>query len=218
MGTKLNLQISKRIIVDRLLSWHKTNYREYPFRRETDPYRILVSEIFLRQTRAAQVSRVYPIFIARYPKVSQLATTRNKSLYEIIKPLGIRSRVLDLLELAKQIEKEEHGAIPSSYAKIVKLPGVGRYIANSVLVRAYGKRLPLVDSNVNRVLSRVFQATNHMKNENAEDIFMDLTSYVSPVRLNYAVIDLAHSVCTYTNPRCPICPLSKLCLYAARVN
>ncbi len=205
---------SKKQLAARLFSWHKSNYGEYPFREETDPYRVLVSEILLRQTRAEQVSRVYPRFVEKYPDVKSLAKAKRRSLQQLIKPLGISSRVTDLLLLARRIEKEEHGEVPNNYAKLLGFPGVGRYIANSVLVKAYGKNLPLVDSNVNRVLCRVFQARTQIKDQDAERFFMRLVKYANPVRLNYAVIDLAHTVCTYRNPRCPSCPLSRSCLYA----
>jgi len=210
----LSRRFSKKQLTARLLSWHKSNYHEYPFREETDPYRVLVSEILLRQTRAEQVSPVYRRFVKKYPHVQALAKAERRSLQHLLNPLGIKSRVSDLLGLAKRIEKEECGEIPSSYGKLVKLPGVGRYIANSVLVKAYGEKLPLVDSNVNRVLSRLFQASSHINDENAERLFMSVAKYVDPVRLNYAVIDLAHTICTYATPRCPSCPLGRSCRYA----
>jgi A/G-specific adenine glycosylase len=152
--------------------------------------------------------------VKKYPHVQALAKAERRSLQHLLNPLGIKSRVSDLLGLAKRIEKEECGEIPSSYGKLVKLPGVGRYIANSVLVKAYGEKLPLVDSNVNRVLSRLFQASSHINDENAERLFMSVAKYVDPVRLNYAVIDLAHTICTYATPRCPSCPLGRSCRYA----
>ncbi len=210
----LSRLFTKKQLTARLLFWHKSNYHEYPFREETDPYRVLVSEILLRQTKAEQVSRVYPSFVKKYPGIKDLAKAKRGGLQHLIKPLGIRSRVSDLLALAKRIEKEEHGEIPNSYGKLVKLPGVGRYIANSVLVKGYGEQLPLVDSNVNRVLSRLFQASSHINDESAERFFMGLAKHANPVRLNYAIIDLAHTICIYATPRCSSCPLGRSCRYA----
>lgn len=201
-----------------LLSWHKANYRVYPFRGETDPYKILVAEMLLRQTRASQVSEVYKRFIKEYPRIGNLARAKPGKLKRLIEPLGLRSRVRNLLETAKSIESQYFGKIPDDSRVLMTFPGVGRYIANSVLVRAYGARLPLVDSNVNRVLARVFRASNRMTNREAENLFMTVSDCADPDPINYATIDLAHSVCTWKNPRCSVCPIGTSCAYASEVR
>lgn len=210
----MTYRASNRVLIKRLLSWHKTNYRDYPFRKESGAYRVLVSEILLRQTRAEQVSRVYVSFFEAFPRIEDLAKADHRTVAALVKPLGIKSRISDLIELAQHIEREEGCRIPDDYSKLTALRGVGKYVANSVLVKGYGKHLPLVDSNVNRVIARVLTGENRMKSEIAETAFMNLVRSSSPVELNYAVIDLAHAICTHRNPECMICPINSWCRYA----
>lgn len=205
------------IFVNRLSAWHNLSQHKYPFRNVRDPYRVLIAEMMLRQTTAAQVSRVYPRFVKKYPNIQVLAKADPRQVRALIKPLGLRSRCSNLLEMSKIIQACFEGEIPSSVEALVALPGVGEYIANSVLVRAYGQRLPLVDSNVNRVLSRIFTAKEKLAAKVAEAAFMNLSRYANPEKLNYAIIDLAHSICTYSKPRCPVCPIRRSCLYAKSV-
>jgi A/G-specific adenine glycosylase len=204
-----------RNLAARLQAWHEKNYRPYSFRNGKDPYKVLIAEILLRQTTARQVNSVYPRFVRMYPNVHALANANSNELRALIRPLGLRSRASNLLELAKIIEESCDGKIPNYLERLIPLPGVGEYVANSVLVRAHGQRRPLVDSNVRRVLGRVFSGLRKIESNSAEADFMKLARYVRPERLNYAIIDLAHSVCTYSKPRCRICPIRKQCQYAS---
>jgi A/G-specific adenine glycosylase len=160
------------------------------------------------------VSRVYASFFEAYPRIEDLAKADRRTVGALLKPLGIESRVSDLIGLAQHIEREEGCRIPDDYSKLTALQGVGKYIANSVLVKGYGKHLPLVDSNVNRVIARVLTGENRIRSEIAETVFMGLVRSSSPVELNYAVIDLAHAICTHRNPECMICPINSWCRYA----
>lgn len=155
-----------------------------------------------------------------YPRVNDLARANPRKLGCLLRPLGIRTRVFDLVETAKSVVSQCDGRIPDNYEMLVAFPGVGRYIANSVLVRAYGAHLPLVDSNVNRVLGRVFLASNRMSNKEAEDLFIDVSRYANSGALSYAIIDLAHSICVSRTAKCPICPVKNVCahLHAPRVK
>jgi A/G-specific adenine glycosylase len=220
LATSARSQIGSRekLTVSKLISWHKKNYCGYPFRNEEDPYRILVGEILLRQTRARQVSGVYPRLVREYPRIADLARADANRLRHQIKSLGMKSRVRDLLTIAKKVELDFGGEVPSDRKALVALPGVGDYIANSVLVRAFGKRYPLVDSNVARVLSRVFSGPHSNSKKHAEAVFMDLSRFSEPGALNYAIIDFAHSLCASTNPKCRICPLARSCSYFERTR
>jgi A/G-specific adenine glycosylase len=168
----------------------------------------------LRQTTAKQVENVYKDFVGVFQDAHELARADRKKLRAMLRSLGISSRVDNLMEISRRIESEHGGRVPRSYAQLTALPGVGPYVANSVLVRAYGQHHPLVDSNVNRVLARMFYAQNRTAQKPAEATFMRLSRTVKPERLNYAIIDLAHSVCTQRRPRCQVCPLRYPCLYA----
>jgi A/G-specific adenine glycosylase len=207
--------LHQKAVVSKLLAWHKWNFERYPFRNEKDPYKILISEIMLRQTTAQQVSKVYPQFVKKYPDFHALAEADAKELRILIKSLGLRSRASNLLEIARSIQMRYGGILPRSSKILVSLPGVGEYIANAVVTKAYAQRRPLVDSNINRVFARIFNAKEKVAAEVAEAHFMELLQYAKPERLNYAFIDLAHSVCTYRKPRCLLCPVREECLYVS---
>jgi len=175
---------------------------------------ILVAEMMLRQTTARQVAQVYPAFVQQYPDLRTLARASREQLWQLVGPLGIRSRASDLLRIARRIEEEHDGRVPNSFTALVGFPGVGPYIANSILVRAFGENRPLVDLNVERVIARVFYGADHVARRGAERRFMNLATHAKPAALNYALIDLAHTICSHTRPRCLNCPVKSLCVYA----
>jgi len=174
----------------------------------------MVAEIMLRQTKASQVSQVYPAFVQQYPDLQSLARADHEKVQQLVGPLGIRSRASNLLEIAKKVERQHGGRIPDSFTKLVGFPGVGPYIANSVLVRAFGENRPLVDLNVSRVIARISEGTDRVARKTADCIFMSLATHAKSGVLNYALIDLAHIVCNQTNPKCLICPIKDLCIHA----
>jgi len=187
----------------------------YPFRETADPYRVLVSEILLRKTTARQVANIYGEFFAKFPTVEDLCRARLEEIIEIIKPLGIVTRANDLLLAAKTIVQEYKGTVPSDKDLLTQLRGVGRYIANCVLSFGYGKTVPMVDSNVERVLSRVSNLPTNKQGAKGE--FWQIYSELAPIKkrreFHYALIDLAHKICTPRSPKCSDCPISRCCKY-----
>lgn len=140
----------------KIIKWGKENFRSFPWRETKDPYKILVSEIMLHRTRAEQVVSVYEIFLKRYPNVYSLSRANYCELEEILAPLGLRWRILNLKKAAKFIVENYAGKIPDRKDLLLRLPGVSGYIAGAVLCFAYGKPEPLLDTNTVRILGRVF--------------------------------------------------------------
>jgi A/G-specific adenine glycosylase len=204
-----------------LLSWGRNNRRNYPFRRTRDGYKILVCEVLLRKTTARQVSNVYQKFFTKFPKVEDLASASPKEIFEIIQPLGIWSRAQELSSIAREIVDKYGGKIPADLVALTKMKGVGRYIASCVLAVAYDKSVPMVDSNVERVICRLFRLKAMGKGVPKEEVwkaYSQLAPFSGLREFHYAIIDLSHEICRSKNPRCNICPLVRLCGYSKSIG
>jgi len=206
------------IITRPLLEWYKVHRRSFSFRGVTDPYGILIAEVMFRQTTARQVDKVWPQFMSRFPNPESLAKADIEEVKELIAPLGIRSRARQLKEIAKVIVEEWQGKIPPDPAKLMKLPGVGEYIANCVVSFCYGIRLPLIDSNVKRVLSRVLGLSSVRISKREKDnilrhAYLKLASAANPRQLHCAMLDLAALLCRPEKTQCRACPIRKSCVY-----
>ena len=136
----------------RVLRWYDRQQRELPWRGQTDPYRILVSEIMLQQTRVAVVKQRYQKFLRRFPTVERLARAREHSVLAAWSGLGYYRRARALHAAAKKIVRS--GQFPRSSVELSDLPGVGRYTAAAVASIAFREPVPVVDGNVQRVLRR----------------------------------------------------------------
>jgi A/G-specific adenine glycosylase len=137
----------------RLLRWFNREQRRLPWRGESDPYRILVSEIMLQQTRVAVVEDRYKQFIARFPTIKSLAQAREQTVLAAWSGLGYYRRARNLHAAAKKVAKL--GEFPRTADGLRELPGIGRYTAAAVASIAYGEPLAVVDGNLKRVLLRV---------------------------------------------------------------
>jgi A/G-specific adenine glycosylase len=140
----------------RLLAWFRRYGRDLPWRRTRDPYRVLVSEFMLQQTQVARVEEFYPRFLARFPTLDTLAAARPRRVREAWEGLGYYRRAANLQRLARTVMSGHFGELPREVDVLRQLPGVGRYTAGAVASFAYEQATPCVDTNVARVLRRVF--------------------------------------------------------------
>ena len=200
----------------KLLDWYATHGRDLPFRQNTDPYRIWISEIIFQQTRIAQGLDYYQKFITRFPTVQSLAAAETDEVMLQWKGLGYYSRALNLHKAAKQIVEKHSGKFPSQYEDILNLQGVGRYTAAAVSSICFGEQRPAVDGNFYRVLSRVFADNFDVAASSAFNYFADLALRMMPPNeagaFNQAVMDLGSEVCKPRNPVCEKCPIQLDCL------
>jgi A/G-specific adenine glycosylase len=197
-----------------LLEWFDTNGRRYPFRETSDPYRILVSEMLLRQTTSRQVSAVYHPFFDSYSTINTLAHADGSEVLKIIKPLGIHNRAEGLVMMARQVLYSHQGEVPGTMDGLMALRGVGRYVASCVLSFGYGRWYPMVDSNIQRVLSRAIHGGDRPPSpkwawSEYEIIGRDHSSRT----LHSAIIDLSHIHCRPKRPLCNGCPLALACAH-----
>jgi len=211
------------VFAKKLLIWHKKNALKFPWRETKDPYKILLAEILLRKTTRSQVKELFEELIKRYPNSEKLASAEIKELEKIIEPLGMqRKRALLLIKLAKTIVENYQGSVPEDRNELLKLPGVGPYSANAVLCLAYGKQLPLVDTNVIRVVERVFQIKSRKARARTDPMVWSFVEKLIPKgkarEFNLAILDFANLVCAPRNPKCRTCPLKEICLYPNKTN
>jgi len=205
------VELNERKFTSELLGWFEENKRDFPWRREKDPYKILIAEKMLQQTTYGHVMKIYEKFIEKYPDVHSLANEEPAYIEAFIKPLGFhRQRSKQLVKLSKQVIEKHNGSIPINKGELLGLDGVGEYIANAMLCFAYGQNVPIVDVNVKRVFGRSF--TWQM---NDKELYENLNNLVPPglaKQFNWAVIDFSSKVCS-RKPKCRHCPCNSLCDY-----
>ena len=155
MASKINAS-DIRWFRRRLKNWGDTNFRDFPWRRTADPYRLLVAECLLQKTTASQVKPIYERVLEKYPKVQDLAIANPDELLELLRPLGLLKRSTFLKAAAGMVVDEHGGEVPNTEKKLLKLPGVGLYVARSVLANAFGQPTAVLDTNVSRILERFF--------------------------------------------------------------
>ncbi len=199
-----------------LLAWYKIHGRDLPFRNTNDPYKIWICEIIFQQTRIEQGLNHYNRFIERFPDVRTLANAENDEVLLYWKGLGYYSRALNLHKAALQIVHEFNGKFPEDYDDILSLKGVGKYTAAAVSSICFGAKIPAVDGNFYRVLSRVFADDFDISNSKAFSYFSELALGMMPENeaghFNEAIMDLGSEICKPKNPKCVICPLNKECI------
>lgn len=201
---------------ENLLAWYKIHGRDLPFRNTNDPYKIWICEIIFQQTRIEQGLNHYNNFIERFPDVQTLAKAETDEVLLYWKGLGYYSRALNLHKAALQIVHDFAGKFPENYDDILKLRGVGKYTAAAISSICFNKKIPAVDGNFYRVLSRVFADGFDVSNSKAFQYFSELALLMMPENeaghFNEAMMDLGSEICKPKNPKCGICPLSNDCL------
>lgn len=199
----------------KLLKWYDRNARDLPFRNTKDPYKIWICEIVFQQTRIAQGLNHYNNFIERFPDVKTLAEAPEDEVLLYWKGLGYYSRAINIHKAAKQIINEHNGVFPTDYDEILKLKGVGKYTAAAVSSICFNGKMPAVDGNFYRVLSRVFADDFDISNSRAFNYFSELSHLVMSENVgdfNQAMMDLGSEICKPRNPLCGVCPIHNDCL------
>lgn len=197
-----------------LVAWYRENRRPLPWRATTDPYKIWISEVMLQQTTVAAVVPYYEKFLARFPKIEVLAIAKLEEVLEMWAGLGYYSRARALHASAQKIAALPR--FPQSHSELIKLPGFGPYTARAVASLAFGEKTGVVDGNVIRVLSRLFDLDLEWWKPSDREVFQKLSDELvlkeNPSDLNQGLMELGATVCTASSPSCLLCPWSKLCL------
>ncbi len=206
---------ARRRFQRRLLAWYARYRRDLPWRRTRDPYRVLVSEIMLQQTQVERVIPKYHEFLRRYPTFRRLARARPAEVRRTWYPLGYNIRPVHLQGIARETVARYAGRLPDDDAALRRMRGIGRYTAGAILAFAYGRDAAIVDTNVRRVLGRVFLGPRRLKRLSGQKAVWDLAeSLLPPERVydyNQALMDFGAIWCTARAPRCPPCPMKGFC-------
>jgi A/G-specific adenine glycosylase len=200
----------------KLLGWNSIdNKRSMPWKGESDPYRIWLSEIILQQTRVEQGLAYYNKFISIFPTVRDLANASEKEIFKCWEGLGYYSRCRNLITAAKKIAFGYDGLFPSSYSEILALPGVGTYTAAAISSFAFGLPYAVVDGNVERLLARYFGISTPVGSVAGKKLYGSIASKLldnnKPGVFNQAVMDFGATICKPQNPLCTICVQAKNC-------
>jgi len=200
----------------RLLAWYRRYGRDLPWRKTDDPYHILVSEIMLQQTQVDRVLPKYAEWLDKYPSFDALAAAAEKDVTETWRPLGYNIRPRRLQSIARETVARYGGSLPSDQETLLSFKGIGAYTAGAIRSFAFRERAAILDTNVARVLFRVFVAKGDPKSHAMKRHLWTLSETLVPSRhvfdFNQALMDFGAMVCVARVPKCPVCPLSKSCL------
>jgi A/G-specific adenine glycosylase len=198
-----------------LLAWFAEHHRKLPWRKTRDLYRIWVSEIMLQQTQVAAVVPYYERFLAAFPTVAELANAAEEQVLRQWEGLGYYRRARQLHAAAKRIVDEHEGKFPREYALVRALPGIGRYTAGAILSIGLDQKLPILEANTVRLLSRLTAYAGDTASTAGQKLLWDVAERILPAkqagRFNQALMELGSQVCTPRQPKCTECPLAMLC-------
>ena len=200
-----------------LLEWSSVNSRGYAWREEgSDLYQVLVAEILLKRTTATAAQRAFKPFLKRFPTLEALTLATESQLVREFGPIGLKNqRAHAVLRMVRWISDREEGVIPNSLDRLLKIPGLGPYSARAVLSFGFNIPISIVDGNVSRIITRVFQKSLDFKQtiavvQRVGDLLLPKSHHK---KFNYALIDLGGTVCKPTRPKCDHCPLNWQCDY-----
>jgi len=203
----------KRRFQARLLKWYMKHGRDLPWRKTSDPYHILVSEVMLQQTQVDRVIPKYHEFLECYPSFEKLADASISDVKKTWYPLGYNIRPERLHSIACETVERYGGHLPSDTDELLSFKGIGRYTAGAIRSFAFNEDAPILDTNVIRVLHRVFLAKGDPKAQKA--ILWQLSEALIPkgkgYDFNQAIMDFGATCCTARNPSCGQCPMKSLC-------
>ena len=192
-----------------LLDWYARQARDLPWRRTRDPYAILVAEVMLQQTQVDRVIPKWHAWLERFPTLADLAAATRADAIRAWQGLGYNLRAVRLHGIARQVMADFGGELPRSVDGLLALDGIGRYTAGAVVCFAYEQPVAMVDTNVRRVLSRVFGVEPAAVERMAQSVVP--VKHEHAYIWNQALMDLGATLCRARAPLCLVCPLLSDC-------
>lgn len=198
-----------------LLAWYRQNARQLPWREFHSPYTTWISEIMLQQTRVETVIPYYLRWLNQFPDVAALAASDEQTVLNAWEGLGYYSRARSILKTARLLHEQYHDQLPADRQELEKLPGLGRYTAAAIASIAFGLDEVVLDGNVKRVLSRVWNLDIAVDTPAGEKLLWQKAEELLPHGeagdYNQAVMDLGATLCTPRSPNCLLCPVQQIC-------
>ena len=205
----------RRRFRQRLLTWYGRHGRDLPWRKTADPYHILVSEIMLQQTQVDRVLPKYAEWLDKYPSFDVLASAPEREVTATWYPLGYNIRPKRLQSIAREAVEKYGGRLPADEETLLSFKGIGAYTAGAIRSFAFGERAAILDTNVARVLYRVFVAAGDPKSHAMKRHLWAVSAALVPVRhvfdFNQALMDFGAMICVARKPKCLVCPMTKSC-------
>lgn len=198
-----------------LITWYKTNKRDFPWRQRHDAYAIWISEIMLQQTTTEAVIPYYKRFLERFPTIEELSQAPLEDVYKLWEGLGYYRRAKHLHETAHIIMDKYQGKFPDNYEDILSLKGIGPYTAGAICSIAYHQPTPAIDGNVLRIISRFDLIKDNIALPQTQKRITkrvdELIQGYDASDFNQGLMDLGAIICRPLNPRCHDCPIQKSC-------
>jgi A/G-specific adenine glycosylase len=197
-----------------LSAWGVAHRRDFPWRRTTDSYHLLVAESLLQKTDAQTVAPIYELFLEHYPTIQDLATANLEDVAKILKPLGLFFRAVRLQQCAQIVVRQYQGQVPKTQKQLLELPGIGDYTARAIGSQAFNQPLAILDANVARILERFFGLQGERVKSRCK-ILWGAAELIAPKTKvgdwNLALLDFGALTCKAPSPDCDRCPLSRKC-------
>jgi len=206
----------RRLFTATLIYWFRRFGRDLPWRRTRDPYHILVSEIMLQQTQVDRVIEYFHKFLEEFPTVDTLAAADAEAVLKAWAGLGYYNRARNLHKTAQSVVQDYAGKFPMTVEELETLPGIGRYTAGAIVSFAFLRPAPILDTNVKRVLERIFVKRKHSSPAKQQRRLWKLAEEIITPRtvweINQALMDFGAQICTAKRPKCGICPMRSFCV------
>lgn len=206
---------SETLIADALLDWFSRHKRDLPWRMTYSPYHVWISEIMLQQTQMERGVEYFKRWIARFPDVDSLAQAPQDEVLKLWEGLGYYSRARNLHKAARMVMELHGGTLPPSMEALLALPGIGPYTARAIASIAFRQDVCVVDANVERLVSRLYNIGQPVKSRQAQKEIGEYGQRLLPKGhardFNQALMEFGSLVCTPRNPSCPQCPLAHWC-------
>ncbi|MCI5165061.1 MAG: A/G-specific adenine glycosylase [Candidatus Electrothrix sp. GM3_4] len=198
-----------------LLAWFAANQRPLPWRKEYRPYHVWISEIMGQQTQMERVVAYFNNWIKRFPDIPTLAAASEQEVIKAWEGLGYYSRVRNIRKAADILVQEYEAKLPDDESQLLALPGIGPYTAAAILSIAFNRAAPLLDANVERILCRLDDIDQPVKQATTRKLLLQRCSDLLPQddtrNFNQALMEFGALVCTPKKPACPTCPLQQHC-------
>jgi A/G-specific adenine glycosylase len=203
-------------LAKKVLEWYLLQERRLPWGKNPDPYSVWISEVMLQQTQMKTVIPYYHRWIHLFPTIFDLYNASEEEVLSAWEGMGYYKRALNIIKTAKIIVDDHGGNVPDEYSILKKLPGIGPYIAGAIASIAYNKDVAILDSNIKRIYSRIYNVEQNINEKNGERILQDLAKENLPVKhagdYNQALMNLGETICLPKHPLCRQCPIGGLCI------
>jgi len=197
-----------------VLTWFINNRREFPWRNFSNPYLIMIAEFMLHRTRAEQVVPIYESFIKKYPDVKSLANAKDEEIKKVTEHLGLHWRSAHFIKAAQFVMDNYNGEFPDNRSDLLKIPGIGDYVAGAILTVCYNRPEYVLDSNIARFINRYYGLNLEgeiRRKKKIVELAKNVFDIDEPGTFLFAILDFTFRICKPRNPRCEECPLYETC-------